>query len=443
MSATTTTSPTSSSDIDVDPVRAALTALADVLSPLPAAECLDGIGRGRNMLAGIETRVLAAKIADGWDENQVERLARTGGRVTKKTSRRTAKQAAVVADNPELADRLCDDQLQTEHLDLLATANEQTNGAAANDTALIDALAATTPDQARRIASDWTRRQLREADIHAAHEQARRKRKVTKYDVDLTTSVLKVEGDRTSIDIMYQHLRHYANQQYQAQGGRDLPADQHPTTFDQRLYDACHNLITGNASPNDSCSEADGGIDSSDSNAGVPERANGSTLPTQPSRPGRPGRPVIFVSTTIENVSGCDSTPAELIGTGPISDSVLNQIGGDADLIAQIFSGDGEILWQSRKQRYATHAQQLALVSRDKGCVLCGAHPNGCDAHHLTPYNAPAKGDTDIENLASLCQPCHKHTHNNQLTLEKTEDGTWKLRPATPSEISPPRPEPD
>jgi hypothetical protein len=70
--------------------------------------------------------------------------------------------------------------------------------------------------------------------------------------------------------------------------------------------------------------------------------------------------------------------------------------------------------------------------------------PQRCQAHHLIPWNAPAKGTTDIDQLALQCGSCHRELHQHNHTLYRTTGHTgrivWATRPATPDETPPPRP---
>jgi hypothetical protein len=60
-----------------------------------------------------------------------------------------------------------------------------------------------------------------------------------------------------------------------------------------------------------------------------------------------------------------------------------------------------------------------ALNARDKGCVVCGAPPIHCDAHHLRSWIDG--GDTAIHNLVLLCRRHHSALHNGHWTITITE----------------------
>ena len=129
---------------------------------------------------------------------------------------------------------------------------------------------------------------------------------------------------------------------------------------------------------------------------------------------------------------------ARQIGLGLIPDSVLADYAAHAEIVAALFDTSGDQLWQSRLKRHATGSQRIALVIRDRGCVLCGASHTECEAHHLMPWHAPGKGRTDLDQLALLCGPCHHRLHADQQTLYRGANGCWRTRPATPQELPPP-----
>jgi hypothetical protein len=137
--------------------------------------------------------------------------------------------------------------------------------------------------------------------------------------------------------------------------------------------------------------------------------------------------------------------PAVQHGTGPINDELLAEyVAAGSAIYALLTDSAGRPLWLGRSRRHATVAQFLALAVRDRGCVLCGASIQRCQAHHLTPWNSPASGSTDIDNVALLCGPCHRELHHRNHTLYPDSATTghtrWATRPATPEETPPPQP---
>ena len=137
-------------------------------------------------------------------------------------------------------------------------------------------------------------------------------------------------------------------------------------------------------------------------------------------------------------MTGKDPSPLTTVDGKPFPQSVVDELAGDAAFIAQVFSTNGELLWQGRKTRLATPAQINGLISRDGGCVECGAHHSKCVAHHLLPWESARKGPTNINNLVLLCTDCHVRLHLAKRTMfYDLQSQTWNTRPATHDEIPP------
>lgn len=191
------------------------------------------------------------------------------------------------------------------------------------------------------------------------YERQRRLRSARRYDTTDGLAAITVEGDDATIDAMWNRLVADADGFYQSDGGRDVPAGSHRRTNHQRLFDACVDALGG----------------------GADDR----------SRTGSQ-RPTFVVTATLDKLGGRKlSEAAEQVGTGPIADALLAIYLEDADVIGMVFGGDGQPLWLGRKRRHASAAHFLALTIRDRGCVLCGAAASRCEAHHLTPWNAPRR----------------------------------------------------
>ncbi len=85
--------------------------------------------------------------------------------------------------------------------------------------------------------------------------------------------------------------------------------------------------------------------------------------------------------------------------------------------------------------RLATGPIRKALITRDKGCVCCGAPPIYCDAHHIISWIDG--GETKITNLALLCKRCHRDLHAGHWTIRITNGIVEVARPAwaTPNPV--------
>ena len=246
------------------------------------------------------------------------------------------------------------------------------------------------------------------ADIQSRHDRQRRRRGWYRHRLQNGNSAITFHGDDETIDHIEQCVNTQADTEYRNDGGRDVPSAKHPRTADQRGFDAAATLITR---PNNTKgSEADG---TDTSGAEIEDGA--ATKRKAASKLSR--RAIIFVKTTIDQLTGVDSSVITTADGKPLPHSVVAELAQHGDFIGQIYSTRGELLWQGRKTRLATPAQIFGLIARDRGCVRCGAHYDMCVAHHLLPYEAPTKGETNIDELAFVCDDCHHRLHANNQTL--------------------------
>ena len=118
----------------------------------------------------------------------------------------------------------------------------------------------------------------------------------------------------------------------------------------------------------------------------------------------------------------------EIPGVGAIARSELERLGCDPEIYGILFDERGLALHHGRKTRRVSPQQWRVLLARDRGCVICGAHPNWCQAHHVKYWSLG--GPTDIDNLAMLCHAHHRWVHDNEITLRRGPNG-WH-RPLPP-----------
>ena len=110
----------------------------------------------------------------------------------------------------------------------------------------------------------------------------------------------------------------------------------------------------------------------------------------------------------------------------PLSAQMLADYAVDANVLPAVFSADWSQLALGRT-RNANDAQQLILAVRDGGCIGCELTSEHTQAHHITYYEND--GLTDIANLASLCEPCHKDLHQHDTKIDTPPDGRPRLLP--------------
>ena len=127
-----------------------------------------------------------------------------------------------------------------------------------------------------------------------------------------------------------------------------------------------------------------------------------------------------------------ESGRCEIPGIGAIARNELQRLGCDAEIYGIIFDEHGLPLHHSRKTRTVSPQQWRVLLARDRGCVICGANPSLCQAHHVKFWSLG--GPTDIDNLVLLCHAHHRWVHDNEITLRRGPDG-WHA----PTGLPPPR----
>ena len=120
----------------------------------------------------------------------------------------------------------------------------------------------------------------------------------------------------------------------------------------------------------------------------------------------------------------------EIPGVGAIARSELERLGCDPEIYGILFDERGLSLHHGRKTRRVSPQQWRVLLARDRGCVICGAHPNWCQAHHVKYWSLG--GLTDIDNLALLCHAHHRWVHDNEITLRRGPNG-WHAPAGLPS----------
>ena len=120
----------------------------------------------------------------------------------------------------------------------------------------------------------------------------------------------------------------------------------------------------------------------------------------------------------------------EIPGVGAIARSELERLGCDPEIYGILFDERGLPLNHGRKTRRVSPQQWRVLLARDRGCVICGAPPNWCQAHHVKYWSLG--GPTDIDNLVLLCHAHHRWVHDNEITLRRDPDG-WHAPAGLPS----------
>ncbi|MCH7790406.1 MAG: hypothetical protein IH940_13345, partial [Acidobacteria bacterium] len=236
--------PVASSAADAE-VRFA--AVEEYLRGLGSCSAVQSIARYRDRLDAIEATALADGVLANGDATTATRtIAKTS--MSRRERYRRVNRAKAVASNHSLADKVASGQMTGEHLDVIAGASNRTDGAAARASELIEQVAATTPDQASKIADEWVADRQSLSDVDNEHQRQRRLRAARRTIAAGGLESIVLNGDKVSIDAIWSAVSTLANRYYQDDGGRDLPADKHPRTDTQRRYDAVVALITNPSS---------------------------------------------------------------------------------------------------------------------------------------------------------------------------------------------------
>jgi hypothetical protein len=131
-----------------------------------------------------------------------------------------------------------------------------------------------------------------------------------------------------------------------------------------------------------------------------------------------------------------DAIGQTVYGDG-LSAATIRRLACDAKIIPLVLGSNSEPLDVGRCERLVTRAMRRALNARDRGCVVCGAPPIMCDAHHLISWIDG--GTTAVSNLALVCRRHHTDVHNGQWTITIAAGQVEVSRPAW---ADPPRPQP-
>ena len=360
------------------------------LSRVELADATKGIGRLRSRLAALEADVATAvaglddKVTD--PEDQIRSQSKQSRRKAKKAARR----ARGLEDMPNTKQRLDDGDLTEEHVDSLIDAAEKTSHADVDgDKRLLDDAASRPADLAAKDIRDWISRHRRAKSDEERQRRQRTERRLSVWTDQDGMIVLHGVFDPVTGMELKRRIDAETERLYHTDGGRE-GADEVRTPA-QRRADALHGLLCV---------------------------AKTTTVKANES----PRNQLIVVTDTT-------LTKAQIPGLGPIPRFELERLACHSSLFAMLFDGDGQPLWHGREVRLATDAQWRALIARDGGCVICGADPRWCQAHHIVPWQPPARGPTNIDNLALVCGHDHHKLHTNGLTLVRDGPGQWHTQP--------------
>lgn len=156
-------------------------------------------------------------------------------------------------------------------------------------------------------------------------------------------------------------------------------------------------------------------------------------------------KPHITVTIDLDDLRS-DTGTGDLVHGDTLTASAVRRLACDAGVIPLVLGSNSEPLDVGTEHRFVTRAIRQALNARDKGCIICGAPPAICEAHHLVHWSNG--GATSLNNLVLLCKRDHTATHQGHWTITMTNGHpeitrpTWATPSRPPRPAQPPTPEP-
>ncbi|WTK91856.1 HNH endonuclease [Kribbella sp. NBC_01510] len=110
-------------------------------------------------------------------------------------------------------------------------------------------------------------------------------------------------------------------------------------------------------------------------------------------------KPHITVTIDLEDLKSGTGT-GRLIHGDTLSAAAVRRLACDAGIIPLVLGSNSEPLDVGTEHRFVTRAIRHALNARDHGCIVCGAPPAICEAHHIIHW--ADGGTTCLDNFALL-----------------------------------------
>jgi hypothetical protein len=120
-----------------------------------------------------------------------------------------------------------------------------------------------------------------------------------------------------------------------------------------------------------------------------------------------------------------------------LSAAAVRRLACDAEVLPIVLGSKSQPLDVGTTQRLVTRHMRRVLNARDKGCVVCGAPPSQCEAHHVIHW--ADGGITAVSNLALLCKRHHIDLHSGHWQIRILNGTVQVTRPSwsTPTQIPP------
>ena len=375
----------------------------------------------RKLMGVAEARRAARAVGDAC---VADSLVRTTG-VSRRHARHAARQASVIAANPDVAAALDSGAINAEQAETIARADvpEPVRGELL--------MQATTQD------TDVTRRSAAAAeDVHRGETPEE------KFMRQHRNRYLRMWTDRHEMLRLDGALDPEAGARLQAVVGavskrlwkqdKRLPAARRRTP-QQRDIDA----LTAVAAPVEPRSQA--GTSGSGPTPATRDRHNRRAEPSQAGPSGERANtsqatrsaPWGRVTPTLQVNTSYDALRSQLDRAGvtasgqQFSAETLRRLACDAEIIPAVLNSRGRVIDVGRRNRVIGEALRAVLWTRDGGCVWpgCDASVQRCDGHHVRHW--VHGGRTDADNLALLCHRHHILLHEGgyRLAHHRHRDG--------------------
>ena len=383
----------------------ALTAMDDLGKCLGAAASRTELDQMADALRRVEAKAaslkcdLAARISRAEGEAATRDALRDQLGMTNYQAKHLSRVAETLREMPNTRAKLQAGEITLENTAALTAAAGEAGAAQVDQNrGLLEDAAGSNPDHFRKRAKQWAAAHSADRG-EGALERQKRCRKVKLFTEPGTgMGIVHAELDPIRFGQVRQALELCAERLRRADSGGETHPDQIRTHM-QRRADALVELLTGR-----------------DSETLHP-------LPDSQSAKGAVTQLVVVADLGLLDGTRPEGE-CEILGTGPVPPSILENLSPDANICGIVFGGKGRTLWMGRNRRLGNDAQRLAAAARDRGCVRCDAPSH--QLHHLWDWRDG--GPTDIDNLISLCGSHHRELQERNLELVKVGNA-WRTQP--------------
>jgi hypothetical protein len=125
---------------------------------------------------------------------------------------------------------------------------------------------------------------------------------------------------------------------------------------------------------------------------------------------------------TLRNTDGSVVWRAELDDGTQLTPDTARRLTCDCALVPMILKPDGTPIDVGRKTRVVPTGLARALRLRDRHCTYPGCDSRATDAHHIKHW--AQGGETNLENLTSLCEFHHTRVHEGGEQILCGKDGS-------------------